>query len=209
MDTTTETKPTAADSGSEESLRRYLIPAGMIAAVVIAAIALVSLFTGEPEIQVLGFDGPHYESVDELAKASEITVTATIGEVVRSFDDPLPGEDAPLQEMEVLKLETDDLAEPSFIVRSNYGENVIVEGAATLKTGEDVVLFLSELDRSEKRGSEAFQAGIADIDGRIFVLIGEEQGVFDIVDGQATPRDAELLTELGVLSLEELTTVER
>lgn len=187
---------------SNPSLRRYVVPAGVLAAGVIALLAIFSLNGAEEEVTFVGSDGPAYASVEELERAADVTAVATVGEITE-FSDSRNGE-GPERTVAVVELDTQDLPNNSYLVLTSYPENVIAEGAATLRTGENVVLFLRKLDKQDPNTSADFQAGINAVDGDIYALVGRDQGVFDVVGGAASPRNHELQEEIGDVAIDSL-----
>jgi hypothetical protein len=132
-----------------EATLGWLVPAGLVAAAGLVAIATLARSGDEPPRQ-LNSDAPRYTTLDELVAASDLVVEATVahvaaGRTVTAADDPGAGIRTRLYELTVTRILHGDAArllvveEPAELLDDTP---VIVDGMEPLREGERAVWYL-------------------------------------------------------------------
>ena len=186
-------------SGSTRRVR--LLAASVLAAVTVGVVAaILVLRDDDPGIRYASFSGPTYNSLKELAAASDLVVVGTVtGVAARGEDYGTTDRDVladyeragvpprPLVFYEIAVSETlkGQHTTPIF-VRGLDAERLIAAEISVLRAGERVLLFLRGRERPP---GLRFTESSLPTDQTTYITLGLDNGVFDISDtGTVRPR---------------------
>jgi len=153
--------------------------------------------------QRVSFDYPVYESIESLDAASDLIVVGEMGEVVHRFTDR--GGDPEVDEsgdpirgipMKVVLVRVTRSSSPEVLPGETLPvllvdtDKVNAEGLSNLKSGDNVVLYLSLRTVAQAPDLSGF--------GDVWAPISGDNGVMDIVGDRVVPRLHDLDLELSV-----------
>lgn len=169
--------------GSLRALTGALL--GVILAAPLASCASSNGVSVEADYQTL-------QSIEALAASADLVVVGTLGESLGTEldggGDPEDGGEASGLVMEFFGVTVDQTlvgASPDpLVVAWPEMDDVSVEGATPVEPGQQLVLFLRHRDSESAPGIESFDS--------FYVPVSGDNGVFDVVDGTATARSAEV-----------------
>jgi hypothetical protein len=176
---------------------RFLVGSLIVMGAAVAVYLLVD-YLGKPAFAA---DYETYESIEEMAAASDAVVVATVEAEILKWEDrggdpeeiegvPVEGHPMALYEVTV----TDSLGEvdpgPSLVL-ARTDVSRVRGGPSALREGSEVLLFLELVTRDEAPGlPEGYD--------EVWVIIGGDGGIFDVEEQSVHPRlGSTRLTESG------------
>ncbi len=147
------------------------------------------------------FDYYIYETVTDLGNVADVVVAGEVSDVAARFDDrggdpetdqygnPIPGIPMVVYEFDVDTIVKGDIEAKTLLVGVVDLDRVTTPGLTPLKEGQSLVLFLDHVTVDEA-------PDIGSVSKELWVPISDDNGIFDVSDGHASPRLDDVVVRL-------------